>query len=326
VTFLFLAKYSSCAECTIRYKTKTTFCRMIQVSINRNRLTAFLLFATFSVLPNVEAIAQCQPAIRIDGNRVNLGVDEAASAIAFPFWLKDGQTLSADQLVHSISVLEFTQNDSNLEFSQVVSVTSEQTVPEGKVWKVESAARNRSIVDQAGGMTYTSPGTHSFTVPLCVDFICVEAWGGGGGGASGANYNGGGGGAGGYGRECFSVTPGSTHSLTVGNGGKSGNGGASSFGSFVSASAGTGSVNSTTGGTGGTSAAAFSITGSNGTNGSGNQGGDGGSSGNGGRGGVGGNPGQPGAFPGGGGGGGGYAQSTVWGGGSGAPGQVKISW
>jgi hypothetical protein len=289
-------------------------------------LRSFFVALTLFFSCDLDVLAQCQSAIRVDGDQVIIGQNDAASRVNFPFWLKEGQTLAADQLVHSISAIEFSVNGTALEFSQVLSVTGQQTVPAGKVWKVESALRERNISESSDGMAYYSPGAHSFTVPACVDYICVEVWGGGGGGASAGNYNGGGGGAGGYGRECFSVTPGAPYTVTVGAGGKNNAGGASSFGSLISATGGGGSANNTTGGVGGTSTAAFSITGSNGTNGSGNQGGDGGSAGNGGRGGVGGNPGQPGGFPGGGGGGGGYQSNQVFQGGSGAPGQVKITW
>jgi hypothetical protein len=55
---------------------------------------------------------------------------------------------------------------------------------------------------------------YSWTVPVTVTKLFVEAWGGGGGGASG-----GGGGGGGYAACQFTVVPGNVISITVGGGG-----------------------------------------------------------------------------------------------------------
>ena len=76
-------------------------------------------------------------------------------------------------------------------------------------------------------VTYNTNG--SFTVPAGVSKLTVEAWGGGAGGSTiGAATNGGGGGA--YARNVLTVTPGSTHSITIGSGGGPGvNGGVTIF-------------------------------------------------------------------------------------------------
>jgi hypothetical protein len=62
--------------------------------------------------------------------------------ISFPFWLESGSSISPEVPVSSISVLEFNivpnNNGNDMVFNQVISVTSNQTVPEGKTWKVES--------------------------------------------------------------------------------------------------------------------------------------------------------------------------------------------
>jgi len=97
---------------------------------------------------------------------------------------------------------------------------------------------------QAGGQTttsFTTAGNTSWTCPVGVTTVQVEAWGGGGGsGGAGANYASTGGGAGGsYVRvTSVAVTPGTTYQLTVGAGGTAGAGGA---------------VTGTSGGTGGSS-------------------------------------------------------------------------
>jgi len=64
---------------------------------------------------------------------------------------------------------------------------------------------------QTSPQDYTSDGT--FTVPTGVNTITVEVVGAGG---KGPNNGGGGGGGGGYAKGTFSVTPGSTLSITVG--------------------------------------------------------------------------------------------------------------
>jgi hypothetical protein len=116
---------------------------------------------------------------------------------------------------------------------------------------------------------FSAPGTFSFTVPSGITKIMIEVWGaGGGGGNSSVNAVGTmtSGSGGGYGKEIFSVTPGTTYSIVVGAGGTSGggNGGTSSFGSLISATGGQGGYNLGSPfflPNGGTSSATFNITG-----------------------------------------------------------------
>jgi hypothetical protein len=114
-----------------------------------------------------------------------------------------------------------------------------------------------------GTASYSSPGTHTWTVPVGVIQPRVRVWGGGGGGGGGAPGQdaGGGGAGGGYTEGVFSVTPGASITVIVGDGGVGGtpgnpgnSGGSSSFGSLCSA----------TGGAAGAAAAAGSV-GSGGT-------------------------------------------------------------
>jgi microcystin-dependent protein len=69
-------------------------------------------------------------------------VDDQTS---FPFWLESGFSISPETSVSVISVLEFnvkSNDDGNdMIFNQVLSLTSESSVPEGKVWKVESVLK-----------------------------------------------------------------------------------------------------------------------------------------------------------------------------------------
>ncbi|MFH0865532.1 MAG: hypothetical protein V1904_05030 [Bacteroidota bacterium] len=133
----------------------------------------------------------------------------------------------------------------------------------------------------------------NWTVPAGVTRITVEVWGGGGGGGSTGVNASGGGGAGGYGKQTFTVVPGSNHMVTCGAGGAVGAaGGASSLGALISATGGGGCAGGAgaVGGVGGTSAGTFNIPGGQGAGGSNNptRGGDGGNpGGNGGSGGGG---------------------------------------
>jgi len=295
---------------------------------------------------------QCLSMIKIDGNDV-IADENHPKSIKLPTWLREGQTLEKGQFVYSISVIEFTVNGSSLDFSQVLSVSSPaQTVPPGKVWKIESIHKDPSIPPAfTPPMSYTVPGTYTFTQP-CNGWYKVRVWGGGGGGGggSGNSYCGGGGsgGAGGYAEANVYLQAGVTYTVVVGAGGTGGSpggdggqGGQSKFtdGSTINivANGGQGGTydgsdgvcnNNGTGGAGGSaSGGQINITGENGGNAStcGIAPGKGGDAP---YGGLGGAPGSciggTGQAPGGGG-GGGFGCSGVPRGGAGAPGAVVIS-
>lgn len=204
---------------------------------------------------------------------------------------------------------------------------------------------------QAAILSTTFNSSGSYTVPAGVTYIKIEVWGGGGGGFAASGKGGGGGGGGAYAIGYLTVTPGSSHTVTVGSGGAaSSNGSASWFSTSATLNAGgglTGAAN--TGGSGGTASgtalssgtagcAGGAGPGSNagggggggsppactaGTASSGDTGGAGGTGqGAGGKGGDKGVDGSPGAAPGGGGGGNGQARS----GGGGATGRVIVSY
>ncbi len=78
------------------------------------------------------------------------------------------------------------------------------------------------LFSQSANQTiYSAAGSYTFTVPSCISVITVETWGSGGGGGSNSDDTdgGGGGGGGAYSRSTFTVTPGTTYSVTVGAGG-----------------------------------------------------------------------------------------------------------
>jgi hypothetical protein len=80
-------------------------------------------------------------------------------------------------------------------------------------------------------VTFSTPGTSTWTVPAGVTSITVQAWGAGGGGSKGfSSLKGTGGGGGGFAQAVIAVTPGTVINVTVGAGGAganaAGNGGA----------------------------------------------------------------------------------------------------
>ena len=248
------------------------------------------IFILIALLVSVTIMkGQNNPSLLIDN------VSTQFSSVSLPYWLKTGQTINIGTNAKSISILEFNVNGTLLEFSQALSITSLQTVPANKVWKMEgiglidnsttlpafsmstgSASTNNSQLPTLyqSPRTYSTPGTYTFKVPPGITSICVEVWGAGGGGYSWSNIgSGGGGGGGGYGYQCLSVVPGTAYTLNIGAGGGllgSGNsvvtlnGGNTLFGSVIIANGGNGGSTSSYG-IGGTCIANFSITGNNGT-------------------------------------------------------------
>lgn len=192
-----------------------------------------------------------------------------------------------------------------------------------------------------GGYTnfqvFNNDGT--FTVPAGVTRIMVEVWGAGGGGGSSTSWSAAGGGAGGYGKDIFTVVPGTNYNVNIGaagvaNGGNlaGSDGGNSNLGGLISATGGNGGSGGVgaTGGAGGASTAAINVsgvTGGVGYNGisahGGHGGGAGGGGGSGGAGGATGADAGNGRAPGGGGGGGASGGSVA---GNGGKGRVIVWW
>lgn len=116
------------------------------------------------------------PSILIDGISV-LVTDNAK----FPYWLHAGQTLEKGNKVNLISVIEYklvaASNGYDLALESVISVTSQQTVPVDKVWKIESVALDMT----AGTIGITGP-----TGPSGIDGINGATGADGAAGATGA--------------------------------------------------------------------------------------------------------------------------------------------
>ncbi|NTF32294.1 hypothetical protein [Rhizobium skierniewicense] len=126
-------------------------------------------------------------------------------------------------------------------------------------------------------LTYSNPGTYTWTVPAGVYKVFVRVWGGGGGGGgiAGTGNAGGGGGAGGYAEGWCDVVPGQVITIVVAakgaagaaaNSGTAGAGGTSSFGNYCSATGGAGGSNggASGGAGGGSTGGALNIGGGNG--------------------------------------------------------------
>ncbi len=98
---------------------------------------------------------------------------------------------------------------------------------------------NNLVRAPMGSQTFNSSGT--WTCPAGVNSVTVECWGGGGAGGGNTSYSdgAGGGGGGSYSRSILAVIPGSTYTVTVGNGGAGNNGNGGSGGDSWFQTAGT---------------------------------------------------------------------------------------
>lgn len=213
-----------------------------------------------------------------------------SSPVTLPYWIPTGTSVRLLDSINCISIVEFTDSASTLNYSRAISVSKRngpQIVPNGKTWKIEAIGLKYQL-SQSGlsnssnfgtsvtgitktvnsilpsiltsPITFSSTGTYNWTVPTGVFNICVEVWGGGGNGGANplATSNAiaaKGGGGGGYGYQCFSVTPGTTYSVIVG-----GAGGTSSLGNLISATGGSDGTRNTVG-IGGISNATFNYPG-----------------------------------------------------------------
>jgi hypothetical protein len=111
---------------------------------------------------------------------------------------------------------------------------------------------------------FTPTSQRNWTVPAGVSLIKVRIWGGGGAGGAGFAGAGGGGGGGGYAEGYYSVSPGATYFVNVGNGGVGSGtpGGPSSIAGLTSANGGQAGANGTENGAGAGGTAGGTATGS----------------------------------------------------------------
>jgi hypothetical protein len=209
---------------------------MVSKKIIMSKFKYLLIVSCFLCMLNIHA--QNTPSLIIDSSEMQF------SDVSLPYWLKAGQTVDLGRNAKKASIIEFTLNNSNLDFSRVFSLINKQTVPSNKVWKIEGIGLKLSDTSLYTGSTliigggssssntslpsifqspikYETPGTYSWKVPPGITKICVELWGGGGGGpgVNLANHHSAGGGGGGYGYGCYTVVPGTSYTVTVGGGG-----------------------------------------------------------------------------------------------------------
>jgi hypothetical protein len=115
--------------------------------------------------------------ISVDGTSVLV-----SGQASFPFWLAAGQTLAAGPSVTSVSVIEYNVVSSPsggnvLTLERVVKVTSIQSVPANKAWKVEAALLDgglSSILPIAGGGTNSSTSLNNNRVMISSSGAIVE--------------------------------------------------------------------------------------------------------------------------------------------------------
>jgi len=261
-------------------------------------LIFIVLLLSLCLMQNA-SYSQCYPLIEIDGNNI-IADREHPRGVKLPIWLEAGQTIDIGQFVHSISVLEFNIVGSSLEMGSVKKITSFETVPASKTWKVESILMTSGAIPALGEstLTYTSAGTYYLTTPPCNMSVFIQVWGGGGGGGSSYYYYGaGGGGGGGYAQGTYDLEGNTTYTIIVGAGGTGSTnydiagvtGGTSSFvgtGVNISATGGGGGGSTGSGaafgtaGTKGTGSGQININGSDGEVGTNTYGGAGGNGGN----------------------------------------------
>lgn len=91
-----------------------------------------------AVLLTTSLFSQTTPTVLIDNIPVM-----AYNVSGSPYWLSEGQSLEPGNLVNMISVLQYNiataaGGGNTLQFESVLSVTSSQTVPNDKAWKIES--------------------------------------------------------------------------------------------------------------------------------------------------------------------------------------------
>jgi len=156
----------------------------------------------------------------ISNTNAKITKDSSSQILSWETSLKAFQTIS-----YSYSYLA-PQISPALYFLGPISLTNSQN-------QIYTEARSWQIAADAipGTLTVTSVGTTYWTIPANVFSITIEAWaGGGGGGSRTTNGLGGGGGGGAYSKKnAYSVTPGQTLPITVGEGGSAGNNGGNSY-------------------------------------------------------------------------------------------------
>ncbi len=216
----------------------------------------------------VVSIIPSAPAVEITGNRVPCSgtvvtyTATQADNVTYSWTLPSGWTGSSQ--TNSITVIAGSGNGN-------VTVAAYNSCGE--------AGPTASLAVSAQACTeniYTQVQT--FTVPAGVTVINIKAWGGGGSGGSSIENSRGGGGGGAYASSSLDVMPGTQYSVTIGAGGVAANrssasGGNTVFGSnlVVAAGGSAGSDNDGTGGPGGYAAAStgtIRYSGGNGGNGS----------------------------------------------------------
>jgi hypothetical protein len=124
----------------------------------KKTLLALFMLISFSIT----AQNPCQDGtIIIDGNAIDAVLLENTNntGLKLPLWLDAGTTLASGSRVHFISVIEFNEVNNagniSLVYNKVIKVSAQtETVPSGKVWKVEAIVKHANAF--ASGFTASS--------------------------------------------------------------------------------------------------------------------------------------------------------------------------
>ena len=94
---------------------------------------------------------------------VNSNVISVNEDVTFPFWLDSMSTIEIGAQVVSISALEFNivpaNNGNSLVFSQIKTITSQETVPNGMTWKITAVLLDSTAINNS-----SSNGSNSTSV------------------------------------------------------------------------------------------------------------------------------------------------------------------
>ena len=113
----------------------------------------YIFFCTFFLFVST-LNAQKTPTLLIDGTPVKFQGD-----LSLPYWVSAGKTIAFSVDAISASILEFNINSNELQFNQVMHLTTSGTVPTGKAWKIEAIGLgpNTADIPTSGFSTAATP-------------------------------------------------------------------------------------------------------------------------------------------------------------------------
>jgi len=119
----------------------------------------YIFFCTFFLFVST-LNAQKTPTLLIDGTPVKFQGD-----LSLPYWVSAGKTIAFSVDAISASILEFNINSNELQFNQVMHLTTSGTVPTGKAWKIEAIGLGPNTADIPTSGFSTAATPEIFTSP-----------------------------------------------------------------------------------------------------------------------------------------------------------------